>query len=1033
MTNEIKQSNNEQREVDGKALLLLVFVLSGFAGLIYQSVWSQYLGLFLGHAAYAQALVLAIFMGGMAIGALIVSRKSENQYNLVRKYAIIEAIIGVFGLLFHFIFNFFVGVSYDVLIPAMDSSFGVALIRWLVASILIVPQTILLGMTFPLMSGGLMRRYPKQDGSLLGGLYFTNSIGAGFGALLSTFVLLPQFGLMGATVIAGILNILVAIFAFLLSRSPEPKVQAIQTQPTQNEPATWAKNPLLRVVLFGTALSGAASFAYEIIWIRMLSVAVGSTLHAFELMLTSFIMGIAFGGLWVRKRADKTQAPLRFVGFMQIAMGLAALFSLLVYANAFEWVGWIMQALTPTENGYDLYTLGTALIAISIMMPAAFFAGTTLPLFTVALLRSGYGERAIGQVYASNTLGSIVGVFLTIYFLIPFLGLKLALVLSALVDMAIGVYLLRHQAQNQRDFKVVGVALASVLVATGLATRVQFDPLKLASGVFRDGRVSLDRDVKIIYYKDGKTTSVSTRLYEDSQVISIATNGKTDASIMMNPNNLPAPDEPTMILAGVLPLALHDKPENIGVIGFGSGLTTHTFLGDGRVKKVDTIEIEEAMVEGAKAYGHRVERAYNDPRSNIIIDDAKSYFSGQKAKYDIIISEPSNPWISGIGALFAKEFYEFVPRHLNDDGLFVQWVQLYEIDDKLVSSILKGLTANFSDYRAYIVGADLIIVATPNGTLSKETAYDELFGDNVLAKELAYQDIHTVEQLSAYAVANAQVLRAYASMYDTKLNSYYYPYLSLEAPKTRFQKSQAELLAVDMPLSNHMFLEGLGIRQPLTSYEYLLSRPADLAYKKLNKTAWLQGRTLNGENLELRFDKGLDYLVKRDALLLSTFAKNACEMTGSHLIDEQLLEKQQAQKQLAEATLQLVNETLPYLDVNAQQGVFINPKWLPCSPSELPADAQKVLSFLSVLANRDWEQAGVLAEDWLQTVPEDSEWRIFDSWMANTILIRYARSGEWQKLIEAEQVFGKKIHPAHTPIVMMLLAMADNNLQDAKK
>lgn len=1015
MSNVIDDNVKHQDPTNAKIALLMVFILSGFAGLIYQSVWSQYLGLFLGHAAYAQALVLAIFMGGMALGAIIIARYGEKKNNLVQKYAIIEAIIGILGLLFHYIFNFFVGFSYDTLIPATDSSFMITLIRWTVAFILIVPQTILLGMTFPLMSSGLMRRFPNQAGSLLSGLYFTNSIGAAFGALISTFVLLPQFGLMGSTVVAGILNLVVAFLAYMLSRSPEPKPQPIQVSKTDT--ANPNNTGLLKVVLFGTALSGAASFAYEIIWIRMLSMAVGSTLHAFELMLTSFIMGIAFGGLWVRKKADSSEYPLRLVGFMQIFMGMAALMSLWVYANSFEWVGWLIRSLTDTDGGYGLYTLGTAVIAISIMMPAAFFAGTTLPLFTVALLRNNHGEKAIGQVYASNTLGSIIGVFLTIYFLIPFLGLKLALVLSAMVDMGIGVYLLRHQAEKQRDFQMVGVTALSVLVATALAMQVRFDPQKLAAGVFRTGEVSLNDNVEILYYKDGQTASISTRLHQAQQTISIATNGKSDAAIVMNPDISPTADEPTMILLGTLPLALHDNPKHVGVIGFGSGLSTHTLLGDKRVEKVDTIEIEEAVIEGAKAFGHRVERAYNDPRSNIVIDDAKSYFSGQKTKYDIIVSEPSNPWISGIGALFATEFYEFIPRHLNDDGLFVQWIQLYEIDDALISSILKGLTVNFSDYRAYVTHSDLIIVAKANGTLPTES---EVIFNDILKPELEYQGIYNIEHIKRHTVADANVLRAYANMYDTKINSYYYPYLSLEAPKTRFKKKRAMLLSHDLPLADNMLLEALDIRHPITDYDRvmnakMLSLPNQHSAFALLTKNYLLGNT----DISLAFDKELLPFAQANAWKLANTSELLCKSPNDKFMEEQF----------AKNLLEVTNDTLDTLDVDSQKGLFIDPAWLKCSPETLSFETQHMLAFLDAMAKRDWAEASDLAELRLKNPPADTVWKGFDPWMLNTVLINHAKNNEWQKLIEAEQELSETAERDDTLLIPLLLSMAEQHLE----
>lgn len=1013
MSDMVGNHATHQKTTNAKAALLMVFILSGFAGLIYQSVWSQYLGLFLGHAAYAQALVLAIFMGGMALGAIIITRYGEKKNNLVQKYAIIEAIIGILGLLFHYIFNFFVGFSYDTLIPATDSSLMITLIRWTVAFILIVPQTILLGTTFPLMSSGLMRRFPNQAGSLLSGLYFTNSIGAAFGALVSTFVLLPQFGLMGSTVVAGILNLVVALLAYLLSRSPEPKPQPIQ--PTQTDTSNSKSTSLLKVVLFSTALSGAASFAYEIIWIRMLSMAVGSTLHAFELMLTSFIMGIAFGGLWVRKKADSSQFPLKLVGFMQIFMGAAALMSLWVYANSFEWVGGLIHTLTETDSGYNFYTLGTAVIAISIMMPAAFFAGTTLPLFTVALLRNNHGEKAIGQVYASNTLGSIVGVFLTIYFLIPFLGLKLALVLSAFVDMGVGIYLLRHQAHKKQDFQTVGVASFGVLIAIALAMQVRFDPQKLAAGVFRTGVVSLDDDIEVTYYKDGKTASISTRLQHSQQAISIATNGKSDAAISMNPDRPPSLDEPTMILASILPLSLHDNPKHVGVIGFGSGLSTHTMLGDERVQKVDTIEIEEAVVEGAKAFGNRVARAYDDPRSHIIIDDAKSYFSGQKTKYDIIVSEPSNPWISGIGALFAVEFYEFIPRHLNDDGLFVQWIQLYEINDALVSSILKGLTANFSDYRAYITHADLIIVAKSKGTLPAES--NVIFND-ILKPELDYQGIHNVDYIKRFATADANVLRAYANLYDTKLNSYYYPYLSLEAPKTRFKKEGASLLYYDLPLADNMFLEAFGIRQPIKDYTPLMSAKVLSRPNQYSALAWLTKQHILGNTVNTTLDINLQSAAKTSAWKLKTASKALCQSPNDTFIE----------KQFADSLLEITNNTLPLLDAESQKGLLIDPAWLECSPDDLSLETQHMLTFVDAMSNRDWEQASKLAEFRLKNVPTNTVWAGFDAWMLNTILINHAKNSEWQKLIDAEKELGSIATTDGTLLIPMLLSMANQHL-----
>lgn len=972
--------------------LLAIFVISGFAGLIYQSIWSHYLGLFLGHAAYAQALVLAIFMGGMAAGAAWIAQAGQRWRNLIRSYAVIEAIIGVLGLLFHWVFTGVAGFSYDTLIPALGSPLAVDIARWSIAALLILPQTILLGMTFPLMSGGLIRRYPGSAGNLLGGLYFTNSIGAAIGALVAVFVLLPSVGLPGAMVTAGILNFVVAALAWWLAREPEPapaKAVTAADAPGQS----LRTNPLLRTVLFGTALSGAASFAYEIIWIRMLSMAVGSTMHAFELMLASFIAGIALGGLWVRKQADKTDSPLRLVGWMQVLMGIAALASLFVYANAFSWVGWLMQALAKSDGGYALFNLGTATIAIAIMLPAAFFAGTTLPLFTVALLRAGQGERAIGRVYAWNTLGAILGVFAAIHLLIPVLGLKLALCVAAIVDIGIGLFLLRAQAEDKRSMLRFAVAGGLAAVALVLAVRVPFDPMTMASGVFRHGRTSLMADDRILYYRDGKTSSVSVVVTPQGSV-QIATNGKIDASIAMKDGVEPIVDEPTMTLAAALPLAMHADPKRIGVIGFGSGLTTHTLLGDSRVERVDTIEIEEAMVAGAQAFGDRVKRAYTDPRSRIVIDDAKSYFAGQKTKYDIIVSEPSNPWISGIGALFSKEFYKFVPTQLNENGLFVQWIQLYEIDESLVGSILNAMSPAFDDYSAWLSNySDLLIVASPKGPLPK-LEVDRLMAGPLKA-ELARLGIGTAEQLNFRKVGDARLLRAFARIHSSRpANSDYFPILGLNAPKTRYKAIEAVEL-VQLPIQPQLFLEALKIRDPLsaavqpTEINHFL--PEIFTRRARALAADLRGE-LTGEPV-----KGLLPRVYEPTILLRA-AVPACGKNWSSVQSEVL----------AGRLLDVADMTISYLPSELMKGVWIEPKWHQCET--MPDEFTRTFKMLDVMARRDYPAVERVSREWLEKTPENSALhKHFAPLALSNILASLARDEKWEDVITAEEALGRNV------------------------
>ncbi|MCG6875130.1 MAG: fused MFS/spermidine synthase, partial [Betaproteobacteria bacterium] len=366
-----------------RTALFVLFTISGFAGLIYESIWSHYLKLFLGHAAYAQTLVLALFMGGMAVGAWIASRRGVRWRNLLRGYAVVEAVIGVAALAFHGVFVAATDAAYATVLPALANPAAAALFKWSLAGALILPQSILLGMTFPLMSAGLLRRHPERPGEALALLYFTNSFGAAVGVLASGFLLIDKLGLPGTIQFAGLLNLGLAALVWVLARGPDRAPVAVPAAAAQpGEPTVPASLRLMLAIAF---LTGAASFIYEIGWIRMLSLVLGSATHSFELMLSAFILGLALGGLWVRGRIDRTAEPLRFLGAVQVAMGIAALATLPLYGATFDLMQLVIKGTAQTDSGYAIFLVSSHAIALVVMLPATFCAGMTLPLITYVL------------------------------------------------------------------------------------------------------------------------------------------------------------------------------------------------------------------------------------------------------------------------------------------------------------------------------------------------------------------------------------------------------------------------------------------------------------------------------------------------------------------------------------------------------------------------------------------------------------------------------------------------------------------------
>ena len=856
-----------------RSAFYVLFTASGFAGLIYESIWTHYLKLFLGHAAYAQSLVLVVFMGGMAAGAAGCARLSERLRNPLAGYAAAEALIGALALAFHALFIAVTEWSYASLLPALGGEWAVLAAKLALSCLLILPQSLLLGMTFPLMSAGLARAHPASQGESVAMLYFSNSLGAAAGVLASGFVLIAWVGLPGTLRTAGVLNFVLAAAVWLLALP----ARAAPIRTTNEEQGT-------RLLLAVAFFTGLASFVYEIVWIRMLSLVLGASTHAFELMLSTFILGLALGGLAVRRHVDRSRSPETLLGRVQVAMGLLALATLPLYNLTFDLMEALMRGLARTDTGYLLFNLSGQAIAALVMLPATFCAGMTLPLITGALLRRGAGERAIGRVYAANTLGAIAGVLLAVHLGLPLLGIKGALMLGCAVDIALGLALLHAFSRRQLAWAGAASAAGLLLVAAG----VQLDVNKMTAGVYRHGDLESSRDAQVLFAKDGKTATVHLVKYGD--MVSLRTNGKSDGSITVQAGGARGTDEITMVLTGALPLALKPDARSAAVIGIGTGLTSHTLLQSLAIEQVDTVEIEAAMAQAARGLMPRNSSAFADPRGEIRIDDAKTYFSSANRRYDIIVSEPSNPWVSGVASLFTREFYRRIRAHLNPDGLLVQWIQLYEIDASLVATILGALGAEFPHYAASAASDhDLLVVA--GGQPLPPQAHAAVFEHPGLAKELWTVHMFSAGDFDARYVGSRATLEPLFASYGMPANSDYAPVLDLNAARHRFTERSADdvvaLLNQDVPVLE-LLERSRSRRPPSPLYQ------GAYAFERLENTrlAWyardflVSPRTPQPQNVPTQLQKDLE-LVKlrlfecREPRELDVWLHSAARVAGA--------------------------------------------------------------------------------------------------------------------------------------------------------
>ena len=772
----------------------LIFAASGFAGLVYESIWARYLKLMLGHAAYAQALVLAIFLLGLAAGSAICARLSSRIRRPLLCYALIEAAVAVAALLFHEIFVAARTWLSASILPALESDAAAEAAKWTLAALLILPQSVLLGATFPLMSAGLARRWPESTGMVVSMLYFTNSLGAAFGVLASGLLLVPAVGLPGTSIAAGGINMAVAAAVWLLVRDHDGRPQPL----AERKDAAGVSVRLRTLVLSISLATGLASFVYELVWIRMLSLLLGSSSHSFEVMLAAFILGLALGGYAVRRAADRISDPMRLLAWVQLVMGACALLSLFMFPLIHEMLRAILSAIERDAAGYRVYIGLSMALAMLMMLPATFCAGMTLPLLTKRLMQQG-GEAAIGSVYAANTLGAIGGVFLTLHILLPQLGIQGAMLIGGFIDLAAGVAILLFLRRMQPAAAGAGLAAAALLLAFSFGG---IDPRIAAAGVFRHQG---EQPQEVTFYREGKTASISVTSPDhnhgtNEESRSIRTNGKSDAAVYyhgFSTNSRTTVDEATMVSLGLYPLLFNPEARLALNIGFGSGFTSRTLLLSDTLVRLDNVEIEPVMVAGARTLGERVAPVFSDERNRFILDDAKTVLSRAAGRYDIIVSEPSNPWVSGVAGLYTREFYADVANALADGGILIQWYHTYESSPHLLASILQALATSFPHFRTFAANStDIIIVASRKGSLPEMR--DAIFRNKTAREFLDHYGYRSPADARISEIGDERLLLPYLELFGAPANSDYLPYLESNAPLAFFMRTTYVLSNVPM-------------------------------------------------------------------------------------------------------------------------------------------------------------------------------------------------------------------------------------------
>lgn len=684
--------------------LLILFFFSGACGLVYELLWLRLLSLTFGSTTQAVSAVLSAFMLGLAVGSWAGDRwLAGSDLPLGRAYAVLEAGIGVLGLLSAFAFRLVEAAYVAAARGGAVSEGGLTALRFALSLAAMLVPTGLMGATVPVVTR-FVRAPGEELSGALGRLYAANTSGAALGTLAVGFALLPALGVERSIALAATGNLLIAALAWRLPAAPRARANEAARAPS---PGASRTAPVF--ALAAAFLCGFTALGFEVLWTRLLSLTFGSSIYAFTLILAVFLGGIALGGFVYQRRLAARAAPLALLGALLVGLGASAL----AVGRLLEYLPLAYTALFGLNRSFAAFQAAQlALAGALLLVPAALF-GAALPL-SCRLLADRPGS--LGRLYAWNTCGAILGSALTGFVLIGGLGLQASGVLLALLDGAAGLAAL--WVGLPRRARARGLIPAAAVLALLLAAQSRWNEQAMAGAfiyagsfdpsrpLFAQWRDWLRRLRPVAFYEENSYGTVIVRGDPSRRDLTLVVNGKPDASSSLD-------DMTTQILLAHIPALLHPSPKTGLVIGLGSGVTAGS-LARYPLERIDVAEIDPGVVAASALFDDLNGRPLQDPRVRLIRNDGRHHLLVCDARYDVIISEPSNPWISGVSNLFTREFYELVRARLAPGGIFCQWIHFYGLSPEQYRTVLRTYQSVFPHatlWQSYLWAGDTLLVA----------------------------------------------------------------------------------------------------------------------------------------------------------------------------------------------------------------------------------------------------------------------------------------------------------------------------------
>jgi predicted membrane-bound spermidine synthase len=761
--------------------ILILFFCSGATALVYEVIWSKYMALLFGSTIQAQTVVLAVFMGGLALGNKLFGRKADQARNPLAIYGCIEITIGVYALLFSLLY----GATDSVFTAAgshlLNQSGALLLLKGFLAMGLLLGPTILMGGTLPILAAWLQRTMPDA-GRRSARFYSVNSFGAVCGAGLTGFWLVEWLGLRTTMNWSALVNLAVGVTAIVLGSSQSGKAAKDKPAAAELESTTGAPGPGLvafhRACVM-VAITGAVSMGLEVLASRCLCLIFGASLQVFAIVLVAFILGISVGSALIaspsrkRFRGEATAAILLMTGALTIGLVVFNIENLVsVYLTA-------QSGLNRNLMGYRFFETFVAVVSICVLGLPAAVLGSVLPLCMRAASETSdlLGNR-IGRLLTWNTVGAVCGSLLTGFVLMPQIGLRGSFTTLAwlLVVAAVVISL----ASRKKLVIAAGVAVGIFLL---IASSHDADGWRyiLSAGVFRMSDMNFSYDslrdrqnlVHLDFYEDAADATVSVEKVKGSNERSLRVNGKVDASS--------TGDGSTQLMLAYLPLIAKPDSKDVFCFGMGSGITAGAVL-NYPIEHLTVAENCGPVLRAAQLFTPWNNGVLTNSRTRIYDEDARTALKLSSSQYDVIISEPSNPWMIGVASVFTREFYQLAANRLKPGGIMVQWFHTYEMDDPTIDMVLRTFESVFPEMEIWDAGeGDVIVLGSGTPWRSGTEVFAQAFKIERARKNLATIGLESPEAILARRMASQRT--AFAIPGPGPMQRDDYPILEYAAPR----------------------------------------------------------------------------------------------------------------------------------------------------------------------------------------------------------------------------------------------------------